>query len=55
MLEVCGLTKCYRGIPAVKDVNFTLAPGEILGYVGPNGSGKSTTIKCLTAEPSADS
>ena len=48
MLEVRGLTKRYRGIPAVDDLNFTLAAGEILGYVGPNGSGKSTTVKMLT-------
>jgi ABC-2 type transport system ATP-binding protein len=48
VLEVRGLTKRYRGVPAVNDLNFTLAPGEILGYVGPNGSGKSTTVKMLT-------
>jgi len=48
VLEVRGLTKRYRGIPAVDDLNFTLAAGEILGYVGPNGSGKSTTVKMLT-------
>ena len=48
MLELRQLTKCYRSIPAVKDVSLTLAPGEILGYVGPNGSGKSTTVKMLT-------
>jgi ABC-2 type transport system ATP-binding protein len=36
-------------------VNFTVQPGEILGYVGPNGSGKSTTVKMITGllEPSA--
>jgi ABC-2 type transport system ATP-binding protein len=47
MLEVCGLTKRYNGIPAVQDVSFTLKPGEILGYVGPNGAGKSTTVKMI--------
>src|SRR5262245_48614080 len=48
MLEVRNLTKRYRGVPAVQNVTFTLAPGEILGYVGPNGSGKSTTVRMLT-------
>ena len=55
MLEVCGLTKRFNGIPAVQDVSFTLRPGEILGYVGPNGAGKSTTVKMIIGllEPSA--
>jgi ABC-2 type transport system ATP-binding protein len=48
MLEVHHVSKTYRGIPAVKDVSFTIAPGEVLGYVGPNGSGKSTTVKMIT-------
>jgi ABC-2 type transport system ATP-binding protein len=54
MLEVCGLTKRYAGIPAVDNVSFTIRPGQILGYLGPNGSGKSTTVKMLTGmlEPS---
>ncbi|MGA2133508.1 MAG: ABC transporter ATP-binding protein [Bryobacteraceae bacterium] len=54
MLEVRGLTKLYTRRPAVEDVNFTIKPGEILGYLGPNGSGKSTTVKMLTGllEPS---
>ncbi len=47
MLEICNLTKRYNGIPAVQDVNFTIRPGEILGYVGPNGAGKSTTVKMI--------
>jgi ABC-2 type transport system ATP-binding protein len=55
MLEVVGLTKRYRGIPAVQDVSFCIRRGQILGYLGPNGSGKSTTVKMLTGliEPSA--
>ena len=54
MLEIRGLTKRYNGIAAVKDVSFTIAAGEILGYVGPNGAGKSTTVKMMIGlvEPS---
>jgi ABC-2 type transport system ATP-binding protein len=54
MLEICGLTKRFNGIPAVEDVSFNLKPGEILGYVGPNGAGKSTTVKMIIGllEPS---
>jgi len=54
MLEVRGLTKRYNGIPAVENVSFHIAPGEILGYVGPNGAGKSTTVKVMIGllEPS---
>jgi ABC-2 type transport system ATP-binding protein len=54
MLEVKNATKRYRTIPAVENVSFTLAEGEILGYLGPNGSGKSTTVKMITGmiEPS---
>ena len=54
MLEVRALTKRYSRIPVVDHVSFSVAPGEILGYLGPNGSGKSTTVKMLTGllEPS---
>lgn len=57
MLEARGLSKFYYGIPAVKDVGFTVAPGEVLGYLGPNGAGKSTTVGILTGlvEPTAGS
>lgn len=48
VLEARGLTKLYSGLPAVRDVSFTIHAGEILGYLGPNGSGKSTTVKMLT-------
>ncbi len=46
-LRACRLSKHYSGILVVKDVDFTLRPGEIVGYLGPNGSGKTTTVKML--------
>ncbi len=54
MLEARMLTKYYNHTPAVRQVSFTVRPGEILGYLGPNGAGKSTTVKMLTGliEPS---
>lgn len=48
MLEVQGISKSYRGIPAVEDVSFRVAPGEVVGFLGPNGAGKSTTVKIIT-------
>jgi len=47
MLEVRALTKRYNSLPAVEDVSFSIAPGQILGCLGPNGAGKSTTVKML--------
>src|SRR5438105_5118435 len=38
----------YREREAVKQISFSLEPGEILAFIGPNGAGKSTTIKMLT-------
>ncbi len=46
-LEVSGLTKRFGGLVAVKDMGFTIEPGEILGLIGPNGSGKSTVMKLI--------
>jgi ABC-2 type transport system ATP-binding protein len=48
MLEVRAITKRYPGVTAVRDVSFSVAPGEVLGYLGPNGSGKTTTVSILT-------
>ena len=49
MLEARNLGKYYSGIPAVRDVNFTVGRGQVLGLLGPNGSGKSTTVSMVTA------
>jgi ABC-2 type transport system ATP-binding protein len=48
MLEVEHLHRSYRGIPAIQDVNFKVAAGEVVGFLGPNGAGKSTTVKIIT-------
>ena len=48
MLQADRLTKYYAGIAAIRDVSFSVEPGQVLGYLGPNGSGKSTTVKLLT-------
>src|SRR6059036_1527470 len=47
MIEVQRLTKCYGPITAIRDVSFSVAPGEIVGFLGPNGAGKSTTMRIL--------
>src|SRR5689334_17080056 len=54
MLEARGLTKYYSAITGVRDVNFRIERGSVLGLLGPNGSGKSTTVGMLTGllEPS---
>jgi ABC-2 type transport system ATP-binding protein len=41
------LTKRFGRFVAVNDISFTVARGEIFGFLGPNGSGKTTTIRIL--------
>ncbi len=48
MLEVRNLTKRYGDFVAVRDISFTAAQGQILGFLGPNGAGKTTTMRILT-------
>lgn len=52
-IRIEGLSKRYgegdTAVEALKDVNMTVAPGEVVGLIGPSGSGKSTLLKCLGA------
>lgn len=58
-IHIEGLRKRYgegnAAVDALKDINMTVAPGEVVGLIGPSGSGKSTLLKCLGAviEPTA--
>lgn len=55
LLEIAGLTKDFGNNKGIFSVEFSAAPGEIIGFVGPNGAGKSTTINILTGLIRADS
>ncbi|RPH85085.1 MAG: ATP-binding cassette domain-containing protein [Candidatus Rokuibacteriota bacterium] len=48
MIEVQNLTKRYGAFTAIRDVSFSVAPGDIVGFLGPNGAGKSTTMRILS-------
>ena len=48
LLEMRGITKEFPGVKALKDVSFSVAPGEIHALVGENGAGKSTLMKVLS-------
>ena len=48
MINVTGLSKRYGTHLAVKDVNFSIKKGEVIGFLGPNGAGKSTIMNILT-------
>ncbi len=55
MISVNQLNRAYGALQAVKDVTFSIEPGEVIGLLGPNGAGKTTIMKMLCGyiEPSA--
>ena len=47
LIEAEGMAAGYAGLPALRDVDFSIRKGEIVTVVGPNGSGKSTLVNAL--------
>ena len=47
-IQLKNISKRYGDQLAVKNVNFQINSGEIVGFIGPNGAGKSTTMKIIT-------
>jgi len=47
MIEVTQLGKSFGELAAVRGIDFTVRPGEVLGFLGPNGAGKSTTMRMI--------
>ena len=46
-LTIADLHVAYGGVPAVRGLSLSVAPGEIVGLIGPNGAGKSTTLHAI--------
>ena len=54
-LKVEGLYKSFGGLMAVRNVDFEVEEGEIIGLIGPNGSGKTTLLNLVTGFLKPDS
>ena len=54
-IEISGLSKEFRGLYAVNNLNMTVPVGAIYGFIGENGSGKSTTEKLICGQLVPDS
>ena len=55
LLELSGINKSFGPVQVLRDVGFTVTPGEVTALVGDNGAGKSTLVKCVSGIYSIDS
>src|SRR6516162_1547103 len=46
-IEVASLHKRFGPVVALDGMTFTVAPGQVTGFVGPNGAGKTTTMRVI--------
>ena len=53
-IDVTGLRKRFGSTAALDGMTFTVAPGQVTGFVGPNGAGKSTTMRVVLGLDAAD-
>jgi ABC-type uncharacterized transport system ATPase subunit len=54
VLELRGLTRRYGDLVALDDLSFTVAEGQMFGFVGPNGAGKTTAMRIVLGVLQAD-
>ncbi|MEO7235435.1 MAG: ATP-binding cassette domain-containing protein, partial [Lapillicoccus sp.] len=54
-ISAVGLHKDFGSVHAVRGIDLTIQPGEIVAFLGPNGAGKTTTIDMILglSEPTA--
>ena len=48
VIETQNLTKQFKNVTAVNNLNLSIEEGDTFGFLGPNGAGKTTTIRMLT-------
>jgi ABC-2 type transport system ATP-binding protein len=53
-IEVTGLRKRFGPAQALDGMTFTVAPGQVTGFVGPNGAGKPTTMRVILSLDAPD-
>jgi len=54
VLEIAGLSKSFRGLRVIKELDLSVAAGERRLIIGPNGAGKTTLFNLITGEIAAD-
>ncbi len=47
-ISLCHISKSYKSVKAVRDISFSVNPGELFGLIGPDGAGKTTLFRILT-------
>jgi branched-chain amino acid transport system ATP-binding protein len=48
LLRIQGVSKHFGGVPALQEVSFGAATGQVTALIGPNGAGKTTLLNCLS-------
>ena len=54
VLELTDLARRYGDVVALDGISFSVAPGQLFGFVGPNGAGKTTTMRIVLGVLAAD-